>query len=64
MLKLCTMIHTRKELTDQDVERFLFHHPYIGILLCSIVMPMLLLMSVSALCCAVMLPISFFMGWL
>lgn len=64
MLKLSAIVHTQNKVTDKDMERMFFYHPYIGMFLCCIAMPILVLAAVSAGCCAVMLPISFLMGWL
>lgn len=64
MLKLSAMVHTRKKGTVQEMERFLSHHPQMELFLCCLVLPLLVLMAVSVLCCTVMFPISFFMGWL
>lgn len=64
MFKLSAVAHTRKKITDQEVKGFFFHHPYMGLFLWGIAMPAMIPAAVCVLCFTIMLPISFFMGWL
>lgn len=45
-------------------DRFFFHHPYFGFLFATIGMPLLILAAVAVCTTVIMLPISYFMGWL
>ena len=49
---------------DAKIERFLFHHHFLGFLIIFIGIPLVTLLAVCLFTAAVVLPISFFSGWL
>ncbi|MBO5239716.1 MAG: hypothetical protein J6B50_13270 [Lachnospiraceae bacterium] len=58
---------TIKEKEDElgsRIERYLFHHPYIGCFLSIVGVPILCLLTMAVCTAVIMIPISFFMGWL
>ncbi len=64
MLKLLSEVGKRKKQSDEDLERFFFHHPTKGVFICLVVMPLIIFAAVITACMAIVLPISFFMGWM
>ena len=49
---------------DNTMEKFLFHHRILGFLIIFIGIPLVTLLAVCLFTAAVVLPISFFSGWL
>lgn len=64
MLELSAAVHKKKGISDQKIERLFFLHPYIGMFICCVVMPTLVLAAVAMVTCMIILPVAFIMGWL
>lgn len=64
MLNLSKKIIESHSYCEKQMEKFLFHHPIIGLLLIVVGMPVFVLLAVAVSSTAVMLPVSWLMGWL
>lgn len=64
MMKMVRKIKEGETMIENEMENYLFHHPCIGFLLAVVGMPIFILLVVGLLTAVVMLPVSYFMGWM
>lgn len=64
MEEVMEKIKKRELEIDNSAENFLFHHPFIGCFLITIGVPAFILLAVTICITVIMLPISYFVGWL
>lgn len=64
MSKLLKSIRIAESNFDASAERFFFYHPYLGLLIVVVGMPIFILVAVAISTTAIMLPVSFLLGWI
>lgn len=64
MMNMVKKIKEKEIVFENQAEKYLFHHPYIGFFLIVAGMPIFILLAVTICTAVIMLPISYFMGWL
>lgn len=64
MSKLLKSIRIAESNFDASAERFFFYHPYLGFLTAFVGIPIFILVAVTISTTAIMLPVSFLLGWL
>lgn len=64
MIKILKSFYKTEHRFDVAVERFFFHHPYLGFFTAFIGIPIFILGAVTLSTTVIMLPLSFLFGWL
>ena len=57
-------IKEKEIVLEHWAERWMLHHPYMGLFLMVVGMPVFVLLAVAASTMLIMLPVSCFMGWI
>lgn len=63
-MNILKKLKERETVIENQAEKYLYHHPCVGLLLTVVGMPILVLSAVTIFTAVIAFPISYFMGWL